>query len=105
VRILWPTTQRSRQLRSQTKNAIEPDCGSSGHRGVEVEAVIHATRRRHVPSRSENARALRSKSMKPKRPNQSVELTATRYAFTFFMTRSFSLQAPLALGGGPGMEG
>jgi hypothetical protein len=34
------------------------------------------------------------------RPNQSVELTATRSALTFHMTRTFSLRAPLALGGG-----
>ena len=32
--------------------------------------------------------------------NQSVELTATRRAFTFYMTKTFSLRATLALGGG-----
>jgi hypothetical protein len=33
-------------------------------------------------------------------PNQSVELTATRRAFTFQMTKTVSLRATLALGGG-----
>ena len=33
--------------------------------------------------------------------NQSVELTATRRAFTFQMTKTFSLRAALALGGPP----
>ncbi len=34
------------------------------------------------------------------RPNQSVELTATRGAFTFSMTKALSLRVTLALGGG-----
>ena len=38
--------------------------------------------------------------MEHERSNQSVELTATRRAFTFDMTRTFSLRATLALGGG-----
>ena len=33
-------------------------------------------------------------------PNQSVELTATRRTLTFQMTRTSSLRAPRALGGG-----
>ena len=32
--------------------------------------------------------------------NQSVELTATRFALTLSMTKPLSLPAPLALGGG-----
>ena len=43
----------------------------------------------------------RSKKMShPQRPNQSVELTATRYAPTLFMTKMLSFEALLALGGG-----
>jgi len=34
------------------------------------------------------------------RPNQSVELTATRRTFTFQMTKASSIRASLALGGG-----
>jgi hypothetical protein len=34
------------------------------------------------------------------RSNQSVELTATLRALTFYMTRTVSLRVPLALGGG-----
>ena len=39
-----------------------------------------------------------------KTSNQSVELTATRRAFTFQMTKTASLQAPLALGGGSSLH-
>jgi len=36
----------------------------------------------------------------PKRPNQAIELTATRRVFTFQMTKSLSLRATLALSSG-----
>jgi hypothetical protein len=36
----------------------------------------------------------------PHASNQSVQLTATRCAFTFQMTKTFSLRSTLALGGG-----
>jgi hypothetical protein len=35
-----------------------------------------------------------------KKPNQAMELTAARTAFTFSMIKLFSLQALLALGSG-----
>jgi hypothetical protein len=43
--------------------------------------------------------------MKPRdASNQSVELTATRFAFTFSMTKTLSLRATLALGGGSSLH-
>jgi hypothetical protein len=71
-----------------------------------IDISIHAKSQKDVDQLLGTISQLPTFTKKPKpvghtmRPNQSVELTATRCAFTFPRIRTFSFRAILALGGG-----